>query len=66
MLTPKFEEEIEISMLAASEVKDGKFIVKTIDNKNPSQKFYWEVKAIRADVDLLEVEQVKTPFNSSA
>ena len=61
LLTPKFEEEMEISMLAASQVKDGKFTVKTIDSKNPSQKFYWEVKAIRADVEKLEVEREKIP-----
>ncbi|MFZ2498183.1 hypothetical protein [Methanosarcina sp.] len=61
LLTPKFEGEVEISMLAASEVKDGKFTVKMIDSKNPSQKFYWEVKAIRADVEKLEVEREKIP-----
>lgn len=59
LLTPKFEEGIKVSTLAASEVKDGKFTVKMIDSNNPSQKFYWEVKAIRADVGILEVERKK-------
>lgn len=59
LLTSKFEENIKVSMLAASEVKNGKFTVKMIDSNNPSQKFYWEVKAIRADVGVLEVERKK-------
>jgi hypothetical protein len=50
---------LKFSMLAVSEVKDGKFTVKIADSKNPSQKFYWEVKAIRADVHILEVERPK-------
>ncbi len=61
LLTSKFENDNKISMLAASEVKDGKFTVKMIDGKNPSQKFYWEVKAVRADVESLEVEPAKIP-----
>jgi hypothetical protein len=61
LLTPEFEEGTEVSMLAASKVKDGKFTVKMIDSKNSSQKFYWEVKAIRADIDILEVERQKVP-----
>jgi hypothetical protein len=65
LLTPKFEEGIEVSMVAASEVRDGKFTVKMVDSKNPSQKFYWEVKAIREDIDMLEVEREKVPVNLS-
>ena len=60
LLTPKFKEDAQISMLAASGVKDGKFTVRMIDRKNPSQRFYWEVKAVRADVEILRVEQMKT------
>ncbi len=59
LLTPKFENDSQVSMLAASEVEYGKFTVKMMDRKNPSQKFYWEVKAVRADVDVLEVETLK-------
>jgi hypothetical protein len=65
LLTPKFEENFGISMLAASEVRDGKFTVKVIDNNNSSQKFYWEVKAIRSDVEILEVEPAKAQVNSN-
>ncbi|OYT63177.1 hypothetical protein B6U67_03325 [Methanosarcinales archaeon ex4484_138] len=61
LLTPKFEgENTPISMLATSEVKDGRFTIKTIDGTNPSQKFYWEVKAVRSDVDTLDAEETKT------
>jgi hypothetical protein len=61
LITPKFEGNSPVSMLAASEVDDGKFDVKMIDRKNPSQKFYWEVKAVRADVGILDVEEQKLP-----
>lgn len=61
LITPKFEGNSPVSMLAASEVDDGKFDVKMIDRKNPSQKFYWEVKAVRADIGILDVEEQKLP-----
>jgi hypothetical protein len=57
LLTPKFESDEPISSLAASEVNDGKFTVRTIDERNPSQKFYWEVKAVRSDMPRLVVEK---------
>ncbi|MCD6412230.1 hypothetical protein J7K91_00920, partial [bacterium] len=38
------------------EIENGKFIVRTTKNGNPNQEFYWEVKAIRADVPPLKVE----------
>jgi len=38
------------------EIENGKFIVRTTKNGDPNQEFYWEVKAIRADVPPLEVE----------
>jgi hypothetical protein len=62
LLTPKFENDIKVSVLAASEIKDSNFTVKMIDSNNPSQKFYWEVKAVRADVDTLKVERAKIPI----
>jgi hypothetical protein len=34
---------------------NNKFSVCTTDSGNPSQEFYWEVKAIRADVKPLVV-----------
>ncbi len=60
LLTPMAEfDEQPISNLAYFPIKDGKFKVKAIDNNNPSQKFSWEVKAIRADIPPLEVERFK-------
>jgi hypothetical protein len=54
MLTELFDDddENEMGKLAASRVKDGKF---TVRSEYISMKFYWEVKAVRADVDPLEV-----------
>ena len=43
----------------AEEVKDGKFKVAVPSGSNPSQKFYWEVKAVRADVEELVAEKEK-------
>jgi hypothetical protein len=56
LLTPIAESGIPISNLASSYVIDGTFSVVMIGNANPSQKFFWEVKAVRADVPLLDVE----------
>ncbi len=56
LLTSEFDSTDEsVSTLAASYVVDGKFVVKAVDNNNPNQKFYWEVKAVRADVPQLQV-----------
>ena len=57
-LTPLFEDEADqIGMLAASRVKEGKFKVWSALG---TQKFYWEVKAVRGDIDPLEVEAIDT------
>jgi hypothetical protein len=58
-VTPKLRERAAISALAASTVTDGQFSVKSIDDNNHSQEFYWEVKAVRADIDVLEPEPLK-------
>ncbi len=60
LLTAKFESNNEnISQLAASSVKNGKFTVKAVDKNNLNQEFYWEVKAVRKDVSKLFVEPNK-------
>jgi hypothetical protein len=59
LITPKLSGNAPVSVLAASEVKDGEFTVRMIDENNPSQKFYWEVIAERADLKPLEVERAK-------
>jgi hypothetical protein len=57
-ITPKFASGLN-SGLAATEIRDGKFDVHAISGDNPRQPFYWEVKAVRADIDPLEVERAK-------
>jgi hypothetical protein len=59
LLTAICEADEPISVLAASPVLDGGFDVRAADDRNPSQRFCWEVKAVRADVAALEVERVK-------
>lgn len=57
-LTPQFDNNSQpISNLAASTVDNGSFSVRALDSNNPSQKFYWQVQAIRADIPPLEVEK---------
>lgn len=65
LVTPKCDAEGPISLLAASEVVDGRFTVRVAAGKNPSQKFYWEVKAVRSDVESLKVE-VARPVSQQA
>jgi hypothetical protein len=61
LLTPIFEEEDEpIGKLAASRVKEGKF---RVWSEAVSQKFCWEVIAVRGDVPPLEVETYKGDAN---
>jgi hypothetical protein len=58
LLTPLFEDDADqIGMLAASRVKEGKFKVWSALG---TQKFYWEVKAVRDDIEPLVVEEPDT------
>jgi hypothetical protein len=59
MLTAMCEHDEPVAVLAASPVRRGRFVVRAADGSNPRQRFHWEVKAVRADVDRLEVESVK-------
>ena len=43
-------------LLSASEIENGKF---TVYGTESDGEFYWEVKAVRADVDPLQVEKIK-------
>ena len=50
MVTPYFDSsdgtaQPKLSALAVSRLQDGQFTVKAIDENNPSQPFYWEVKS---------------------
>jgi hypothetical protein len=61
LLTPLSESDTPISQLATSSVDNGSFTVVGTDKKNPSQRFYWEVKAVRSDVGQLETVNKKAP-----
>jgi hypothetical protein len=56
-LTELYEDEDEPvfgNFLAAGRINNGKFMVRS---STPTVKFYWEVKAVRGDIDPLEVER---------
>jgi hypothetical protein len=55
LLTPILNGDHPTSALATSEISEGAFVVKALDAKNSTQEFYWEVKAVRADIDPLKV-----------
>ncbi|NUQ74173.1 MAG: hypothetical protein HUU21_11510 [Polyangiaceae bacterium] len=59
-VTPRYEGDEPISALAASKIVNGRCVIRAIDHQNPSQRFYWEIKAVRADVPELQVERAKT------
>ena len=64
MLTPCCEGDEPVSVLAASHITRGGFTVQAADDRNPQQEFYWEVKAVRADVAPLDAEQPKGQGNT--
>ncbi|WP_433350005.1 hypothetical protein [Micromonospora sp. CA-111912] len=55
-LTPVFDDDEPVSPLAASRVTAGEFRVRTVDGSTASHAFYWQVSAIRADLDPLVAE----------
>ncbi|MFG3684873.1 hypothetical protein [Micromonospora sp. NPDC047740] len=55
-LTPVFEDDEPVSPLAAGRVRGGRFRVRTVDGSPATHAFYWEVKAVRADLEPLAVE----------
>jgi hypothetical protein len=55
-LTPIFDDDEPVSPLAAGRVRGGAFLVRTVDGSPASHAFYWEVKAVRADLEPLAVE----------
>ena len=60
-LTPKLENGRSPALLAASEVRDGRFEVRAVGAPGDGDAFFWEIKAARADVDELTIEVDKTP-----
>jgi len=53
------QEAINSSGVVPTYVKDGKFDVFATDKINPSQRFWWEVKAVRKDIPKIVVESEK-------
>ncbi|MFA5027200.1 MAG: hypothetical protein WC713_04945, partial [Candidatus Methylomirabilota bacterium] len=43
-------------LYVVSKVREGRFVVRTAKGGDPNQRFYWEVRAVRADVGLLQAE----------
>ncbi len=48
-------------LYVVGKVADGQFTVRTAGGGSPGQRFYWEVKAVRADGDPLVVERPHEP-----
>jgi len=46
-------------LYVADGLQNGQFLVRTTPEGSPIQRFYWEVKAVRADVPQIVVEKVK-------
>lgn len=59
LVTPRLGAGGEFTPLAASAVEDGRFRVAAAPGGDPAQAFFWEVKAIRGDLDELEVEPLR-------
>jgi hypothetical protein len=55
-ITPVSSDGEPAVALSTSPVVEGRFFVRTLDGALLDQRFYWEVKAIRADLDILDVE----------
>jgi len=51
-------DQLSLKTINGNQINNGKFIVYS-DNKKSSQKFNWEIKAIRADIEKLQVEVLK-------
>lgn len=60
-LTPVVEDDGPVSPLAASRVVAGQFRVRTVDGADASHAFWWQVTAVRADIEPLETEVPAPP-----
>jgi hypothetical protein len=56
LVTPVLDGDGPACALGAGRVGDGRFAVRGLDDRNPSQRFHWMVTAVRADVPPLETE----------
>jgi len=66
MVTPICADDEMVSALAATPVAGGRFRVRAITPGNASQRFWWEVKAVRADLAPLDVEVVASASELAA
>jgi hypothetical protein len=60
-LTPVLTDDGRACALAATPVRDGCFRVRALGPVPAGQRFWWEVKAVRADVDPLDPEPPREP-----
>jgi hypothetical protein len=56
LVTPILDDDGRACPLAASRVVDGRFRVRSLGRAPAGQRFCWEVKAVRADVEPLDPE----------
>ena len=56
LVTPILDDDGSACPLAVSAVQNGQFRVRALDKREQRQRFYWEVKAVRADIEPVEVE----------
>jgi hypothetical protein len=61
-VTARLDGDAEPGQLGAGDIVDGRFAVRGADATPKDQRFYWEVKAIRSDVDGLDVEPNRDAF----
>jgi hypothetical protein len=60
LITPRVGPGGRVASLGASEVRQASFTVRAADDADATAKFWWQVVAVRADVDELEEEPLKT------
>jgi hypothetical protein len=60
LVTPRVAPGGRVAVLGASEVRQGSFTVRAADEKDATSRFWWQVIAVRGDVDVLEDEPVKS------
>jgi hypothetical protein len=59
LVTPRVAPGGRVASLGASEVRQGTFTVRAADDADASARFWWQVIAVRGDVDVLEDEPLK-------
>lgn len=60
LITPRVGPGGRVATLGASELRQGSFTVRAADDADGSARFWWQVIAVRADVDEVEVEPIKS------